>query len=174
MSLISAERFNELKAKVKAECLRRDRIGSVAAYADSSYDFTVVPTSGSKILQEHYIKNATPLNAISGDIPTDGNRVIKESDIAALEEKVKLLASKGLRSSDTGCSASCTGLCSSACSGGCSGGCKGDCEGSCSGDCDGSCKGGCEGSCGDQCSSCSDECSTNCSWVVVAGARSTN
>jgi hypothetical protein len=44
MAYIEAERFAELKARVKAECLRRCHTGSVAEYGGEKYEYTNSPT----------------------------------------------------------------------------------------------------------------------------------
>ncbi len=147
--IISASRFKELKAAVKAECLRRSYTGSVADYGGSSYDYTTEPADGGMIKKEYYEKNAVPLNAISGDITTTAG-IITETGIKTMEEKVAALAAISKTSSNTGCAASCTGLCSSSCSGGCSG-CGGACSSSCSGGCSGSCSSSCKGGCVETC-----------------------
>lgn len=164
MAMITAERLNALKEKVKAECLRRCYTGSVADYGGSAYDFTSAAASGNRIASEHYEKNAVPLNAISGDIPTSVPRVASEAEIAAMEEKVVSLASIGNQASNSGCAASCTGLCQGGCSGSCSGcsGCGGACSYSCTGSCSGSCTGSCQNSCALGCATCSGGCGDNC------------
>ena len=147
--IISASSFKELKAAVKAECLRRSYTGSVADYGGSSYDYTTEPADGGMIKKEYYEKNAVPLNAISGDITTTAG-IITEAGIKTMEEKVAALAAISKTSSNTGCAASCTGLCSSSCSGGCSG-CGGYCSYSCSGSCSGTCSNTCMGGCVETC-----------------------
>ena len=147
--IISASRFKELKAAVKAECLRRSYTGSVADYGGSSYDYTTETADAGMIKKEYYEKNAVPLNAISGDITTTAG-IITETGIKTMEEKVAALAAISKTSSNTGCAASCTGLCSSSCSGGCSG-CGGSCSYSCSGGCSGNCSSTCTGGCVETC-----------------------
>lgn len=160
--IISASRFKELKAAVKAECLRRSYTGSVADYGGSSYDYTTEPADGGMIKKEYYTKNAVPLNAISGDITTAPG-IITEAGIKAMEEKVAALAAISKTSSSTGCKASCTGLCSSSCSGGCSG-----CGGSCSYNCSSSCSGSCDNTCKTTCTrTCYDDCDTGCTGVPL-------
>ena len=44
MAYIEAERFAALKARVKAECLRRCHTGSVAEYGGEKYEYTNSPT----------------------------------------------------------------------------------------------------------------------------------
>ena len=159
--IISASRFKELKAAVKAECLRRSYTGSVADYGGSSYDYTTEPADGGMIKKEYYEKNAVPLNAISGDITTTAG-IITETGIKTMEEKVAALAAISKTSSNTGCAASCTGLCSSSCSGSCSGcsGCGGSCSYSCSGTCDNTCNTTCS-------ATCVDDCNTGCTGVPL-------
>lgn len=166
MALITPDRLIELKAKVKAECQRRCNTGSVSQYAGEDYDFAVTPESGKVISKEHYEKIAIPLNAIVGGIPTDGNRIIREIDIANLESKVEELNDIPLDSSTTNCAASCTGLCQGGCASGCSGcsGCGSGCATGCSG-CSGcsGCGSGCASGCSAVCAnSCSGGCSTSC------------
>ena len=116
-SIISPDRFNDLKAKVKAECQRRAYVGSVTDYAGTAYDYTNTPTSNNVISKEHYEKIAVPMNAISGDIDTSGSRIISETEMATLETKATTLSAIALAftQSTTGCAASCTGLCSTGC-----------------------------------------------------------
>ena len=164
MALITPERLVALKANVKAECQRRKYTGSVSSYGDTAYDFTVTPSTGKMILKEHYEKIATPLNAITGDIDTNGARIISEDEISAMESKVENLKKKSLTASkaNSGCAASCTGLCATSCTGSCSGSCDGSCDGDCEG-CTGTCSGSCDGSCIDSCArGCSNDCSGYC------------
>ena len=166
-SIISPDRFNDLKAKVKAECQRRAYVGSVTDYAGTAYDYTNTPTSKNVISKEHYEKIAVPLNAISGDVPIDGARIISEAEMATMETKATTLAAISLNvaQANTGCASSCTGLCSTGCYNACTGctSCSG-CGGSCSYDCT-----GCSG-CGDICSSgCSSSCTPGCSSICDAG-----
>ena len=64
-TLISPERFNNLKARVKAECQRRNASGSVASYGGSSYDYNTIPAKGTIIAAEHRDKIMQPLKAIN-------------------------------------------------------------------------------------------------------------
>ena len=84
MAAITPERIVQLKSEVKLECQRRNRTGSVASYGGTAYDYSVQPQTGSRVLKEHYTKNATPLNAISMSLPTEAGQ-IKENDIATME-----------------------------------------------------------------------------------------
>lgn len=152
MALIDASRFTALKARVKAECLRRSYTGSVASYGGSDYDYTNAPASGVIAAEEHYEKLAVPLNAINSDTfpDTSGTRLITDADLTAMETFLDTAETRGKTSSTTDCSASCTGLCSG-CTGTCSGSCVGGCQGTCRTSCTGSCYGGCWGGCGGQC-----------------------
>lgn len=173
MALITSARIQELKAKIKAECLRRSKTGSVAQYGQGTYDFTAIPDKNVIVAKEHYEKMAVPLNAINSDNQpyVNGERVASETEILNMEAKVAIYESRSItdnqasdcKSSCTGLCYSCTGQCVSACSG-CSG-CSG-CGGACSYGCSGGCS-GCSG-CGNACSSgCGGTCSFNCSSVCA-------
>ena len=174
-TLITPQRFINLKAKVKAECQRRAYVGSVSAYGGTSYDFSATPAKGNKITAEYYTKNAVPMNAInSSKTPTTTaqGRKILDSEYTAMESNVAVYSTRNRYDrSGTDCSSSCTGLCYTTCSGSCTGcsgctscsGCSGSCT-SCSG-CSGSCTSctGCSGCSGcTSCSGCSGGC-TSCS-----------
>ena len=166
MALIDAQRFADLKARVKAECLRRDvSSGSVASYGGTDYDYTAVPASGVKIAQEHYEKLSVPLNAINSDTfpTTSGVRIITDADLTAMETFLDTAEETSkTTNSHNDCSASCTGLCKS-----CTGSCTGSCSG-CSGTCQGTCQGSCYRACANNCTgSCSGGCSGTC---TIAGA----
>lgn len=178
----NAAKFINMKQRIKNEVNRRKYTGSVTSYGTTTYDYTVTPVKGGKVLVEHYNKIATPLRAIntSGVIASAkvGADVSTVTTPTELDAKITLYASKPLTasSSNTGCAASCTGLCSTTCSGSCSGGCTGSCSG-CSGSCSGGCSGcsgtcsgscsGCSGSCSGGCSGCSGNCSASCgSWCM--------
>jgi len=182
MGLVSADRFNELKARVKAECARRAYADSVASYGGTDYDYTTTPASGTLIKQEHRDKIAIPLNAISEDmIPiASGLPVVLDEDLLSMEAFITVLEQRSPTDSEgTDCSGGCAGMCygcqgtcynncsgcgnscSNNCSGGCKGGCTSDCGG-CGGSCDASCEGGCLYSCYDICSGCGGACSNDC------------
>lgn len=153
MALIDASRFTALKARVKAECLRRNvGSGSVAAYGGAEYDYTNAPDNGVVAAQEHYEKLAVPLNAINSTVfpSTSGERIIASADLDDMEDFLDTAEQTGMASSHNDCSASCTGLCKS-CTGSCTGGCFTGCSGTCKGSCTGTCTGGCWGGCGGQC-----------------------
>ncbi len=191
MAQIKAERFAALKAKVKAECLRRSHSGSVAGYGGAAYDYTTPPTAGGVVRQEHRSKLAEPLSAInSNDVPkNDGQARVSEAELAAMETKVTAWAARSL--TDTGgsdCLSGCTGTCYTGCATGCTGcgsgcpsactscgsgcptsctGCGSGCPTSCS-SCGSGCGDGCSGcgdGCTDSCSGCGDACSTSCSGI---------
>lgn len=183
MAIVGPDRYNELKARVKAECLRRCNVGDISKYAGPEYDYTIVPANGTSVLHEHRNKIVVPLNAINSDvIKLDPQYIISEEDLLILEAFITSLESRTKEDNNSDCNASCTGLCSSSCSGSCSGGCSGNCDGDCEGGCDAvcahSCSGDCEGGCDDDCSygcyhdclaSCDDECANSC--VAAASGR---
>lgn len=168
MALIEASRFTALKARVKAECLRRNvSTGSVAAYGGTGYDYTTTPASGKKVAKEHYEKLSVPLNAINSNTfpTTSGTRIISGADLTAMETFLDTAekTSKTTKSHND-CSASCTGLCQS-CTGSCTGGCSDACTGKCRNSCEGctGCSDTCYGSCVGSCQSgCYGTCSTVC------------
>ena len=169
MAYIEAERFAELKARVKAECLRRCHTGSVAEYGGEKYEYTNSPTEDHTVDVEHYEKLALPLSKIHSEkVPSlDGRRIVFDEDITEFEAALTLFETRPMTDKTRGdCETSCTGACYTGCSGDCTGGC----ETTCSGECQGSCTGGgsgcantCEGSCSGGCSSsCSGGCKSSC------------
>ena len=154
-NIITGAAFAELKAKVKAECSRRnvEAGGSVEQYAGTAYDYIVPATAGNIIKQEHFSKINIPISAInSNEInELDPNRTIAENEFTAMSAQIANLESKSKTATtleDTGCNASCTGLCFTSCTGGCYSGCTGTCTGTCQGTCQGGCGNDCTGSCG--------------------------
>ena len=85
-SIIDINRLTKLKAKVKAECLRRKYTGSVESYGSSSYDFSNTPSEGGVIKREYYDKNATPLNAINNKLVPKAN--ITNAENVALNNEI--------------------------------------------------------------------------------------
>lgn len=160
MATISAERFTALKAKVKAEMLRRCKSGSVADYGGTAYDYTTAPAAGKVILKEHIEKLTTPMRAVNADLVPAPGSVVSESELANLETRITAWAKRSLTDrSASDCKSGCTGTCYTGCTTGCSG-CGSECGG-CTG-----CSGGCEG-CTDGCTNgctvgCSHTCATNC------------
>lgn len=163
---ISPERFSELKARVKAECLRRSKSGDISSYGGSAYDYSIQPTSHTIIRDEHRDKIAIPLNAIdSNKVPNQtGQNVVLESDITTMETFISALEIRGVEDkSGTDCRSGCTGLCygcTGSCTGTCIGSCTGGCQG-CRGTCIGSCQ-GCRGTCTGSCQGCRNTCTGSC------------
>ena len=85
-SIVDIDRLTKLKAKVKAECLRRKYTGSVENYGSSTYDFSNNPTVGGVIKREYYDKNATPLNAINNNLVPKAN--ITDTENVALNDEI--------------------------------------------------------------------------------------
>jgi len=159
MAAISAERFTALKAKVKAEMLRRCKSGSVAAYGGTAYDYTDTPASGHVIRKEHIEKLTTPMRAVNPDLVPEPGSVVSASELANLEARITAWASRSLTDKTASdCKSGCTGACYGNCTGGCSGTCSGGCSGSC-GDCGGMCGENCWGYCVDGCEQTCSECS---------------
>ena len=123
-----------LKAKIKAECLRRDGYGSVTGYGASSYDFTTVPTSDTKVLVEQgqktvdiflHIEDYKDLKIVKKDEPIpvafNAQYITKEVDRLATEVKTgesektvaNLLPNK--KPEVSSCRGACTGLCVGTC-----------------------------------------------------------
>lgn len=183
MALITPDRFNTLRTKIKDECARRSTSSGnnpiSTTYQGTSYDYATSAAKGNLIKKEHYTKNSEPLNAINNTIAINPSTKIIESEVVTLEAKATSLAgaAKTVSSTtETGCASSCTGLCFGNCYGtctscsGCSGctscsGCSG-CSGctSCSGSCDGKCDGFCVDTCEDLCGNgCTSKCANSCS-----------
>lgn len=178
--------FIALKAKVKAEMLRRSRSGSVAAYGGAAYDFTAPPVDGGPMLGEYLKKNLEPMRAVNPDGLPTYPAVLNKQGQEAMETRIQAWGTRAITDrSASDCKNGCTGTCYTGCttgcytgcSGGCSGcgrGCSDDCDG-CDGTCDGGCTGGCGGSCGQYCGGCDDgcdgcsgtctSCSGTCDWV---------
>lgn len=156
MAIVDPDRINAIKARVKAECLRRCHTGSVAQYGASGYDFSNAPASDIVAASEHYSKDIDPLHAINPDVFPDiyGPRVITDADLLAQEAFLAVAEKTDVTStSHNDCAASCTGLCL-----GCTGTCGGACTGSCGSNCTGGCSSTCTGDCDTSCSSCTGGC----------------
>lgn len=151
-----ASDFVALKARVKAEMLRRKYVGSLVTYGGVAYDYTVAPSAGNVVGIEHINKLVTPLNAIR---PTGYTTESVGNVTDALTNlNTFLTQSEGysITGATTNCAANCAGLCVGTCNIGCTGctGCSGctsctSCT-SCSG-CSGSCVGGCRFTCSTSC-----------------------
>lgn len=85
-SIVDIDRLTKLKAKVKAECLRRKYTDSVENYGSSTYDFSNNPTVGGVIKREYYDKNATPLNAINNSLVPKAN--ITDAENVVLNDEI--------------------------------------------------------------------------------------
>lgn len=156
---ILASELISIKARVKAEMLRRDKVGSLTAYGGAAYDYTVTPVAGNPILPEHFNKIITPMNAM---VNTGLSTVNSGDPVPALDGLVaQLTAAEGysLTSKSTNCKSSCSGLCVGTCKTACGTGCSSGCTGTCSGGCNDACADGCTQACG---GSCSYECGTSC------------
>lgn len=166
-SIVDIDRLTKLKAKVKAECLRRKYTGSVENYGSSTYDFSNNPTVGGIIKREYYDKNATPLNAINNTlIPkaniTNAENVALNDEIYNMDYQVSAWMTTDKTNKDhSDCANSCTGLCLS-CTGSCSSGCSNTCRANCANDCTGVCGDGCTNSCRGCGSGCSGSCYGDC------------
>ena len=153
MAYIEAERFAALKARVKAECLRRCHTGSVAEYGGEKYEYTNNPAEDHTVDVEHYEKLALPLSKIHSEkVPSlDGRRIVFDEDITGFEAALTLFETRPMTDKTRGdCETSCTGACYTGCSGDCTGGCETTCSGECQGSCTGcgsGCANTCEGSC---------------------------
>ena len=161
--MLTAAKINELKSEVKQLMNKRTGYGSVATYGSSQYDFSEVPTEGSKVLTEHGQKTVDlilKINSYSGLKNVVQDDVIPNAFNNDLVTYVKNLRNKPLAGSANDCSAYCTGLCTSTCTGTCAGTCTGSCTGTCTGTCTGSCTGSCTGTCTGTCTA---DCANNCS-----------
>lgn len=161
MSVVKADRFTALKAKVKTEMQRRNQSGSVAGYGGSGYDYTVAPAAGGVIRAEHRDKLVEPMRAVNSDlVPAASGSVIREDELANLETRVNVWAARSMTDqSGSDCKSGCTGTCYTGCATGCSGcsGCSG-CGSGCATGCS-----GCGSGCPTGCSSCGSGCASGCS-----------
>lgn len=166
-SIVDIDRLTKLKAKVKAECLRRKYTGSVENYGSSTYDFSNNPTVGGVIKREYYDKNATPLNVINNSLVpkaniTDAENVALNDEIYNMDYQVSAWMTTDKTNKDhSDCANSCTGLCLS-CTGSCTSGCSNTCRANCANDCTGTCGDGCTNSCRGCGSGCSGSCYGDC------------
>lgn len=186
-----AQEMIDLKARVKAEMNRRNRNGSLVAYAGTDYDYTVDPAAGGQMLIEHVNKIVVPMNAITASGMTEQAVGDQAMAMDGIDAKLTVYEVEPMRKNGTSsCSGACSGLCvggcynncsgcGSSCGGcsGCSAECKNDCNTTCSGNCGGSsCGGGCGpctgclGACGaDACTGCTASCRVDCTGYC-AGA----
>lgn len=178
--------FASLKAKVKAEMLRRSKSGSVAAYGGTGYDYAAAPADGGPLLGEHLKKILEPMKAVNPDGLPGYPGGLTDGEMEAMEARVAAWAARSLTDrSGSDCKAGCTGTCYTGCATGCSScgaacstgcvGCGSGCEDTCAGcgsgcptacsDCGTACTDGCTGcgsGCPRGCSSCGSGCQTSC------------
>ena len=167
---ILAGDFNDLKARVKSECLRRKYNGSVAQYGDAAYDYTNIPSTGQLPLPEHLNKIIVPLNAIRNTGITETQSGFLVRDISYCEQLIGELEAIEQDAANSGCSASCTGLCQGTCTETCTSGCTGGCKSGCKGSCKNGCKTSCTWECGGGCDIyCTEACESNCSGGCLDG-----
>lgn len=177
---ILASELISIKARVKAEMLRRNKVGSLTSYGGAAYDYTVTPAAGNPILPEHFNKIITPMNAM---VNTGLSTVNSGDPIPALDGLVaQLTAAEGysITSKSTNCKSSCSGLCVGTCQNACGNSCSSGCTGTCSGGCNDACADGCTSSCGGACShgcgtscnkGCANTCGNNCGGACESGCR---
>jgi hypothetical protein len=77
MAAIEPTRYNNLKARIKAECQRRAYTGSVATYGGASYDYTTKPAKGGKIA---FVDSNVTLYCYSEAEPED-SEIIAPADL---------------------------------------------------------------------------------------------
>ena len=152
MSVVKAERFAALKAKVKAEMLRRNQSGSVASYGGAAYDYTTAPAAGRTVRREHRDKLIEPMRAVNSDVIPAARGVISESELQNLETRAAVWAARSITDkSGSDCKSGCGSGCGDGCYG-CGGGCGSGCGG-----CDGGCSGTCTSQCSQSCAAAIDE-----------------
>lgn len=147
--ILTAEEFNRVKAKVKAEMSRRNATehnASMAGYAGSEWDFSDPPGDGTPVSDEHVQKILDPLLGANDFLADNSLRAGKsgmEIELKKAENFVDRLASIDKTASETGCRGNCTGLCKDACTGGCQSGCGSSCGSGCNTGCTHTCGSGC-------------------------------
>ena len=145
---ITAERLNELKAKVKAEMQRRNSTehgASLSSYAGTAWDFSTTPKNGDVITDEHVQKVIDPLIEVNDFLYDNSFRTGKsglEQTFYKAEKYVDSISKIGKTDANSGCRGACTGLCQDACVGQCLG-CSGTCQNQCQG-CSHTCGSGCQ------------------------------
>lgn len=165
--MLTANEVNTLKAKVKAEMLRRNGYGSISEFGSANYDFSIAPSAGNAILTEHGQKTIDLLlkiKPISGLSNVQYGATIPPAFNSNLISYIDTLAKESMTSTSSSCSGLCTGLCVSQCSSGCTGTCGGTgCGSGCWSQCGGSCTASCANDCWVQCaSSCGTACGGGC------------
>lgn len=171
--VVKQQRLRNLKAKVKAECLRRKYIGSVEEFGSSDWDFNDIPTTNRNIEAEQYRRLSIPARKINWEKLPNGpfKRVINDVDLLAFEVAISNFETRPIKSTAaTDCHSSCTGTCTQSCTGDCSSNCGGSCATMCGGSCSNTCSYACYNSCytscmydcEELCSSCYMSCSNKC------------
>lgn len=118
MAADESQTLADLKARVKAECLRRCHTGSVAEYGGEKYEYTNSPTEDHTVDVEHYEKLALPLSKIHSEkVPSlDGRRIVFDEDITEFEAALTLFETRPMTDKTWGdCETSCTGACYTGC-----------------------------------------------------------
>lgn len=154
---MTADQFNTIKAKVKAEMNRRclaglDQtttpidFGSLRQFGSDNYDFPVVPAKGEPILAEQGEKVINLLYEIEDqqDVPFVATGVPLPESVDTLESYVDALKLESIEGNSSSCRGACSGLCFGSCINGCNG-CSGQCNTGCQG-CTATCGTGCAGS----------------------------
>ncbi|MDO4313786.1 MAG: hypothetical protein Q4C52_11955 [Eubacteriales bacterium] len=172
--VMTAERLNALKAKVKEEMARRtatEHNASLSDYAGDSWDFET--KDGEPITDEHVQKIIDPLLEVNDFLYDNSFRTGKsglELSVYRADKFVDEISAIDKIAQDTGCRGNCTGLCYAACYSACTGctSCSGSCSTTCGKQCAEGCEGGCTGCTGGCCNSCTNTCGSGC----TTGAKS--
>lgn len=177
--MISAERLVALRAKVKAEMIRRSNSGhgenaSMRRFATSDYDYNISPVTGGDITDEHIQKIIDPLLNVADflqDNSLQQNHSGADVIVDQAEKFVDALSRIDEQATASGCRGSCTGLCAGSCASGCQG-CSG-CSNGCATTCARGCSDGCSTSCGGCSSGCFSGCTHTCGSGCTTGAMTT-
>ena len=160
-NLLSAADFIGLKARVKAEMLRRNGSGDLSAYGGTVWDYTIPPVADEVVSMELFNKLIQPQQAITttGVAILVANNDTSLHDMTIIDAKQTLFEAQARgATSGNDCAALCSGMCIATCSTACIGGCTGQCTTTCWGGCKGSSTcGGCTG-----CTGCGGACSGPC------------
>ena len=168
--IVNAQELVAIKARVKAEMLRRSRSSAVYNYGGTAYDYAAAPAANTKIALEHYDKLIEPLRAVNpASLPELGAKTVSENDMTSIDAKLALFETQYMYGGSTDCAAGCAGMCVS-CTGTCTGYCSGcsGCGDACSYSCSG-CSGTCTGTCTDACTGC-----TSCTNACTGCTSCTN
>ena len=158
-TVMTAEEFNALKTRAKAEMKRRCYNGSLASYGTSTAS-DAAQGAAMQAAQGHDLMDgilaAVDVSGVTAADIASGKAIPSGFTNARVGGALSALESVSATSSASGCKSGCTGLCQGNCSTGCSGcdgcsGCGGACSYSCSGGCSGSCSGSCSAACASNC-----------------------